>query len=123
MDAEFKSLVEKKIATNEMIKNVCESTEFWLAKGQEALKNFQEISIEESVLEELIKLIDTDNGFNKIKESSDPAVVELREAMFTVIAYCDTKPYIDRLPAKHKYGLCWIPHRRLRIPSAFYIIL
>lgn len=90
MDAEFKSLVEKKIATNEMIKNVCESTEFWLAKGQEALKNFQEISIEESVLEELIKLIDTDNGFNKIKESSDPAVVELREAMFTVIAYCDT---------------------------------
>jgi Cdc6-like AAA superfamily ATPase len=90
MDAEFKSLVEKKIATNEMIKNVCESTEFWLAKGQEALKNFQEISIEKSVLEELIKLIDTDNGFNKIKESSDPAVVELREAMFTIIAYCDT---------------------------------
>ena len=90
MNAEFESLVEKKIATNEMIKNVCESTEFWLAKGQEALKNFQEISIEESVLEELIKLIDTDNGFNKIKESSDPAVVELREAMFTVIAYCDT---------------------------------
>lgn len=90
MNAEFESLVEKKIATNEIIKNVCESTEFWLAKGQEALKNFQEISIEESVLEELIKLIDTDNGFNKIKESSDPAVVELREAMFTVIAYCDT---------------------------------
>ena len=90
MDAEFKSLVEKRIATSEQIKNMCESTEFWLAKGQEALKKFQETSIDESNLEKLIKLLDEKNGFNKIKESIDPAVVGLREAMFTVIAYCDT---------------------------------
>ena len=90
MDAEFKSLVEKRIATSELIKNMCESTEFWLAKGQEALKKFQETSIDESNLEKLIKLLDEKNGFNKIKESIDPAVVGLREAMFTVIAYCDT---------------------------------
>jgi hypothetical protein len=89
MDAKIESIIQNKIASDEVIKKVCECSEFWLAKGQDALKKFQALSIDKLVIDELIAQMSKKGGYDRLKESDNPSIVSARQTMFTLIAYCD----------------------------------
>lgn len=74
----------------EELKLIMSSTDFYFQKGQDALQRFLAIELEESFKEKLITL---SKNYDAIQAEAliDPALREVLEMMFEVIAYCDSK--------------------------------
>ena len=90
MDEKLENLIRNKIATDKKLAAKIACEDFWLAKGQEALRKFQAYSISPELLEDLIEKSSTSEGFQEIKNSQDSSIIEIREMIFTIVAYCDT---------------------------------
>ena len=90
MDEKLENLIRNKIATDKKLAAKIACEDFWLAKGQEALRKFQAYSISPELLDNLIKKSSTSEGFQEIKNSQDSTIIEIREMIFTIVAYCDT---------------------------------
>ncbi len=90
MDEKLENLIRNKIATDKKLAAKIACEDFWLAKGQEALRKFQAYSISPELLDNLIEKFSTSEGFQEIKNSQDSTIIEIREMIFTIVAYCDT---------------------------------
>lgn len=90
MDEKLEKLIRNKIATDKKLAAKIACEDFWLAKGQEALRKFQAYSISPELLDNLIEKSSTSEGFQEIKNSQDSTIIEIREMIFTIVAYCDT---------------------------------
>ena len=90
MDEKLENLIRNKIATDKKLAAKIACEDFWLAKGQEALRKFQAYSISPELLDNLIEKSSTSEGFQEIKNSQDSTIIEIREMIFTIVAYCDT---------------------------------
>ena len=90
MDEKLENLIRNKIATDKKLAAKIACEDFWLAKGQEALRKFQAYSINPELLDNLIEKSSTSEGFQEIKNSQDSTIIEIREMIFTIVAYCDT---------------------------------
>ena len=90
MDKKLENLIRNKIATDKKLAAKIACEEFWLAKGQEVLRKCQAYSISPELLDSLIEKSSTKEGFQEIKNSQDSAITEIRELIFSIVAYCDT---------------------------------
>ncbi len=89
MDDKLENLIRNKIATDKKLAAKIACEDFWLAKGQEALRKYQAYSINPELLDNLIERSSTSEGFQEIKNSQDPTIIEIRELIFSIVAYCD----------------------------------
>ena len=89
MDDKLENLIRNKIATDKKLAAKIACEDFWLAKGQEALRKYQAYSIIPELLDNLIEKSSTSEGFQEIKNSQDPTIIEIRELIFSIVAYCD----------------------------------
>lgn len=90
MDDKLENLIRNKIATDKKLAAKIACEDFWLAKGQEALRKYQAYSINPELLDNLIEKSSTKEGFQEIKNSQDSTIIEIRELIFSIVAYCDT---------------------------------
>ena len=89
MDDKLENLIRNKIATDKKLAAKIACEDFWLTKGQEALRKYQAYSINPELLDNLIEKSSTSEGFQEIKNSQDPTIIEIRELIFSIVAYCD----------------------------------
>ncbi|OWV22571.1 hypothetical protein B7982_10150 [Fibrobacter sp. UWB2] len=89
MDEKLEKLIRNKIATDKKLAAKIACEDFWLAKGQEALRKYQAYSISPKLLDNLIEKSSSSEGFQEIKNSQDPTIIEIRELIFSIVAYCD----------------------------------
>lgn len=66
--------------------SIANMQEFYVEKAQEALKAWRSLSIEESLLDKLLR-VDYDE-FNKLAQADDD-VKEIRNCIFRLVSYCD----------------------------------
>lgn len=66
--------------------SIANMQEFFIEKAQDALKAWRSLSIEESLLDKLLK-VDYDE-FNKLAQTDDD-VKKIRNCIFRLVAYCD----------------------------------
>ena len=68
--------------------DVANAQEFYFSKAQEALNSWRSLSIDDSLIDKLIKI---DYGeFNELA-LSDPTIKSIRDSIFRLVSYCDTK--------------------------------
>ena len=89
MDERLEARIKEILETNKTIADKISSDVFWLEKGREALRKFQSYSIEPAFLDSLIEKASSIDGFKEIKDSKDASIAEIREMIFTIVAYCD----------------------------------
>jgi hypothetical protein len=89
MDEKLENLIRNKIATDRKLAAKIACEDFWLAKGQEALRKYQAYSINPELLDNLIEKSSSSEGFQEIKNSQDPTIIKIRELIFSIVAYCD----------------------------------
>ena len=89
MDERLETRIKEILETNKTIADKISSDVFWLEKGREALRKFQSYSIEPAFLDSLIEKASSIDGFKEIKDSKDSSIAEIREMIFTIVAYCD----------------------------------
>lgn len=78
---ELKQLFEKYYDSN-----IANMEEFYFSKAQDALQSWRAFSIEDSLLDKLMKL--DYEGLNKLAES-DSTVKGIRDSIFKLVSYCD----------------------------------
>lgn len=67
--------------------DIASAREFYFVKTQDALNAWRSLSIDDALLESLLKL--DYEGFNQLAET-DTAVKNIRESIFAFVSYCDT---------------------------------
>ena len=66
--------------------DIANMQEFYFSKAQDALNSWRSLSIDDLLLEELLKV--DYNGFNNLTQSN-PTVKSIRDSIFRLVSYCD----------------------------------
>ena len=66
--------------------DVANAQEFYFSKAQEALNQWRSLNIDDSLLDELLKM--DYNGFNSLAQS-DTTVKSIKDSIFRLVSYCD----------------------------------
>lgn len=77
--------IQKQLTTDPEIQKVLESQDFYFQKAVEALDDWKKYEIETSFAEELLKM-----NYQVLKNSDDKRIIEVKDKIFTLVAYCDT---------------------------------
>ncbi|GAO31719.1 McrB family protein [Geofilum rubicundum] len=72
--------------------NIAQAKEYYFLLGQEALNRWLNLEIEDHLKDELVRLSSDYDEF-KIVAEANPQIGEIRDLLFEIISYCDTKAH------------------------------